>query len=119
MQGASFETTPARYVLTDTKLYFQDYNKLKKKLHPLELAAWVHWKIEKIHPFQDGNGRIGRVVMNYVLHENNYQMIDIKTKEKQKYFNTLRKCDKENSAEPLARLLIKRFEKQYKNALKK
>lgn len=119
VKGAGFETSPAKYVLTDTKLYFQDYNKLKKQLHPLELAAWAHWKLEKIHPFQDGNGRIGRVVMNHVLHNNNYQMIDIKTKEKQRYFNTLKKCDKENSAEALARLLVKRFQKQYKNALKK
>ncbi len=119
VKGASFETTPAKYVLTDTKLYFQDYSKLKKKLQPLELVAWAHWKLEKIHPFQDGNGRIGRVIMNQILHNNNYQMIDIKTKEKQKYFNTLKKCDRENSAEALARLLVKRFEKQYKNALKK
>ncbi len=119
VMGASFETTPAKFVLTDMKLFFQEYNRRKKQLHPLELAAWVHWKIEKIHPFQDGNGRVGRLVMNYVLGKTGYQMIDIKTKEKQRYFNALKKCDNEGSAEVLARLLVKRFEKQYKNALKK
>jgi len=119
VQGAAFETTPARYVLTDMKLYFKDYGKARENLHPLELAAWVHWRLERIHPFQDGNGRIGRVVMNYILHKSDYQLIDIKTKEKQRYFNALKKCDRENSAEALARLLVKRFTAQYKNALKK
>ena len=118
VKGASFETTPAKFVLTDIKLFFQGYGKLKKQLHPLEIAAWVHWKLEKIHPFQDGNGRIGRLAMNHVLTKTGYQMIDIKTKEKQRYFNALKKCDNEGSAEALARLLVKRFEKQYKNALK-
>ncbi len=117
VQGAVFKTTPAGFVFTDMKLFFKEYEKLSKNLHVLELAAWVHWRFEKIHPFQDGNGRIGRLIMNYILWSNGYQMIDIKTKEKQKYFKALQKSDKENSAEPLARLLVKRFEKQYKNAL--
>ncbi|MFH1586507.1 MAG: Fic family protein [Candidatus Diapherotrites archaeon] len=119
VKGASFVTTPARFVLTDVKLFFREYDKLKKQLHPLEIAAWAHWKLEKIHPFQDGNGRIGRLAMNHILSKTGYQMIDIKTKERQKYFNALKKCDQENSAEALAGLLVKRFEKQYKNALKK
>jgi Fic family protein len=118
VRGAIFQTTPAAYVLADMKNYFEEYNKLKKKLHPLELAAWVHWRLERIHPFQDGNGRMGRIIMNHILNRNGYQMIDIKTKEKAKYFNVLRKCDKENSAHPLAKLLVKRFEKQYRSALK-
>ncbi|MFA5126103.1 MAG: Fic family protein [archaeon] len=118
VKGATFQTTPAIYVIPDMKNYFEEYKKLKAKLHPLELAAWAHWRIEKIHPFQDGNGRIGRIIMNHLLNKNGYQMIDIKTKEKAKYFNTLRKCDKENSAHALSKLLVKRFEKQYKNSLK-
>ncbi|HLC93306.1 MAG TPA: Fic family protein [archaeon] len=118
VRGATFQTTPAAYVLADMKNYFKDYEELSKKYHPLELAAWAHWKLEKIHPFQDGNGRIGRLVMNYTLKKNSYQMIDIKTKEKRNYFRALQKCDDENTGEPLAKLLVKRFEKQYSYALK-
>ncbi len=115
--GSRFQTTPAIRVLEEMKFFFQDYNKLKKKLHPLELAAWVHWKHVKIHPFQDGNGRTSRLLMNYILHGNKYPMIDIKTKDKQSYFKSLNKCNQNNNAQPLAVRLVRHFKKQYERAL--
>ncbi|MBI3309552.1 MAG: Fic family protein, partial [Candidatus Melainabacteria bacterium] len=39
----------------------------KNKLHPFELAALVHAKLAWIHPFEDGNGRTARTVMNFIL----------------------------------------------------
>ncbi len=116
--GSNFETTPPMLVIADMRNYFKEYSKLKRELHPLELAAWLHWKIVRIHPFQDGNGRTARIVMNYILHKNGYAMIDIKTKEKQQYFNALEKCHYNNNARTLAIRLARRFKKQYKNALK-
>lgn len=116
--NAKFETTPPELVPTEIKFFFSEFEKNKKKMHPIELAAWVHWKMEKIHPFQDGNGRIGRLVMNQILCKNKYAMIDIKTKNKHSYYTALEKSDKQNNAEPLARLLVKRFTAQYKNSLK-
>ncbi len=118
VMGSTFETTPAQFVITDMKLLFKEYEKLKKELHPLELAAWVHWKLVRIHPFQDGNGRTARILMNYLLHANGYGMIDIKTKEKQAYFKALEKCNYNNNAAALAIRLVRRFVKQYANALK-
>lgn len=115
--GSRFQTTPAARVFEEMKFFFQDYNELKKKLHPLELAAWVHWKHVRIHPFQDGNGRTSRLLMNYVLHSNKYPMIDIKTKEKQVYFKTLDKCNQNNNALPLAVRLVRHLKKQYERAL--
>lgn len=116
--GSAFETTPPKLVLTDMRLYFREYEKLKKELHFLELAAWAHWKLVRIHPFQDGNGRTARIIMNFVLHKNGYAMIDIKTKEKQQYFKALEKCHYNNNARALAIKLVRRFKKQYQNALK-
>jgi len=118
VRGSNFETTPPHLVPTDMKLYFKEYEKLKKELHPLELAAWVHWKLARIHPFQDGNGRTARIIMNFILHKNGYAMIDIKTKEKQQYFKALEKCHYNNNARALAVRLVRRFKKQYQNALK-
>lgn len=117
--NSKFETTPPELVRTDMKLFFEEFEKNMKKMHAIELAAFAHWKIEKIHPFQDGNGRIGRLIMNFVLLKNHYAMIDIKTKNKYSYYSALEKSDRQNSAEPLTRLLVKRFIAQYKNALKK
>lgn len=116
--GSAFETTSPKFVLTDMKLYFEEYNKLKKELHPLELAAWAHWKLVRIHPFQDGNGRTARIIMNFILNKNNYAMIDIKTKERQQYIKALEKCNYNNNARNLTTRLVRRFKKQYKNALK-
>lgn len=117
VKGSKFQPTPPQLVLTDMKLLFREYQKQRKELHPLELAAWVHWKLVRIHPFQDGNGRTARMLMNFILHKNSYGMIDIKTKEKQAYFKTLEKCDYNNNARALAIRLVRRFRKQYQNAL--
>src|SRR3989344_6152642 len=118
LTGSAFETTPPKLLQTDMKLYFKEYEKLKKELHPLELAAWAHWRLARIHPFQDGNGRTARIIMNFILHRNGYAMIDIKTKEKQQYFSALEKCHYNNNARTLAIRLVRRFKKQYQNALK-
>ena len=118
VRGSAFEPTPPQFVATDIRLYFQEYQKLRNRLHPLELAAWAHWKLVRIHPFQDGNGRTSRMIMNFILHKNGYAMIDIKTNEKQQYFRTLEKCHYNNNARALAMRLVRRFGKQYQNALK-
>ena len=53
--------------------------------------------------------------MNFILFKNKYALIDIKTKEKQTYFNSLEKCNYLNNGKPLAQRLVRRFKKQYKN----
>ena len=116
--GSHFEPTPPQFVLTDMKNYFKEYEKLGNELHPLELAAWAHWKLVRIHPFQDGNGRTARIIMNFILCKHGYAMIDIKTKEKKQYFNSLEKCHYNNNARALAIRLVRRFKKQYQKALK-
>ncbi len=115
IRGSKFNTTPKELVLTDLKIFIENYNKLKKELHPIELASWVHWNFVKIHPFQDGNGRISRLLMNFILHKNKFALIDIKTKEKQAYFNALERCNYLNNGKPLAQRLVRRFKKQYEN----
>ncbi|MBS3061059.1 MAG: Fic family protein [Candidatus Diapherotrites archaeon] len=118
IKGSEFDVTPPHEVPEQMKQLIQEYHRLKKELHPLELAAWVHWKFVSIHPFQDGNGRIARLLMNLVLHKNHYGMIDIKTKEKQAYFKALEKSNYVQNGAPLATRLVRRFKKEYQNALK-
>jgi len=91
---ANFEATPAPYVGTDMGLLLKWYNKSEKKMHPLVLATIFHHKFEKIHPFMDGNGRVGRMVLNYILMRKGYPPVIIHKKSRSDYLDALRDADK-------------------------
>lgn len=65
------------------------FNENKDKLHPVYLACMMHFRFVSIHPFGDGNGRICRILMNYILFNNKYPMFDIEYKIRQSYYNAL------------------------------
>lgn len=72
------------------KEFFKWHNKNKEeKLHPVELAALVHLKFVTIHPFSDGNGRISRLMMNFVLNKKRYPMFNIPYEGRNSYYNAL------------------------------
>ncbi len=90
---SNFEATPAPYVKTDMGLLLKWYDKNKEKMHPLVLATIFHHKFEKIHPFFDGNGRTGRMILNYILLKNNYPPLIIHKKSRMKYLEAMRSAD--------------------------
>ncbi len=65
----------------------------KKELHPAALAALFHYRFVLIHPFDDGNGRISRLMMNYVLLKNNLPPVIIKSNDKKNYLFALNQAD--------------------------
>lgn len=65
----------------------------KNELHPVALAALLHYKFVRIHPFDDGNGRISRLLMNYVLAQNNLPLVVIKSTDKKNYLSALNSAD--------------------------
>ena len=69
------------------------YNQSIDLIHPIILAAELHYKFITIHPFDDGNGRISRILMNLILMKNGYPPIVIKTNKKDEYFRALRQAD--------------------------
>lgn len=79
-------------------------NKNSRKIHPVELTARIHYRFEKIHPFGDGNGRIGRLLMNNVLWHAGYPMIIIEYKKRKSYYKALQKDE-----DDFVRYFIRRF----------
>lgn len=63
------------------------------KLSPIELAALFHYRYIRIHPFEDGNGRIARLMVNFILARHNYPMIVVRSRKKNEYLEALRRTD--------------------------
>lgn len=68
------------------------------KHHPITLAAELHYRFVLIHPFDDGNGRISRLLMNYHLLRNDYPPVIIKSADKKNYLRALNEADTGNVA---------------------
>jgi len=85
----------------------------KSKLNPVELAARAHYTFESIHPFGDGNGRIGRLLMNHILWHAGYPMLIIEYKKRKSYYDAFPK-----GQEAFVEYFLKRYLAVHKKRLK-
>ena len=69
------------------------YEHNRQILHPTLLACITMYQFVWIHPFNDGNGRICRIIMNYILHKYGYPMFNISPHNRQGYYSALEKSD--------------------------
>lgn len=87
-------TTPVGDVRRDMKLLLDWWRKNKtSRRHPLALAIDWHQRFEHIHPFEDGNGRVGRFLLNFLLWERKYPPILFLYRNRVSYFNALDHAD--------------------------
>ena len=87
---ASPEETPA--LMTDLVDWYNTAEQCGK-FTPVELAAIFHYRYIRIHPFEDGNGRIARLMSNYILARLGYPMIVVRSRKKNEYLEALHKTD--------------------------
>lgn len=88
------EETPA--LMNDLMTWFNGAI-TERKLHPVELAALLHYKFIRIHPFDDGNGRLSRILMNLTLMKFGFPPVIIKTQKKDEYYRALQQADGGNN----------------------
>ena len=92
--------------------FFDWYNQNKKKIHPVQLAALAHFKFASIHPFGDGNGRITRLLMNYVLNNNGYPMLIIDYTQRNSYYTALERSNIKNDESIFTLWFFRRYLKE-------
>ena len=98
--------------------FFKWYNRSKNRLHPVELAAMTQLKFVTIHPFGDGNGRISRLIMNFVLNRKKFPMFDIPYEGRNSYYNALQRSQVKKEERVFVQWLVKRYIKEYNRYLR-
>lgn len=88
------------------------YKENKKELHPVELAAIISAKLVTIHPFIDGNGRVSRLAMNFLLKKAKYPEINIYVKERGRYLDCINEANHENY-KPIISFLFDSLKENY------
>ncbi|MFC2681991.1 MAG: Fic family protein [Capnocytophaga leadbetteri] len=91
--GELFEYTAPQEVPIQMREFMEWYRDEQTALHPVTLAAMFHYKFVCIHPFDDGNGRVSRLLMNYVLLAHKLPPVVIKSSDKQNYLHALHLAD--------------------------
>lgn len=105
--------TPCSYLKVYDRMakFYYDINSGEKT--DLELVAYTHLQIAKVHPFLDGNGRLARVLLNYQLVAAGYLPVSFKAKVKERYFNALEEFKVNKTEEPFMALLDKVLNREY------
>jgi Fic family protein len=84
-----------------------------KTLHPVVLAALVHLRLVTIHPFGDGNGRVTRIAMNFVLHRKGFPMFDIPYERRAGYYRALERAQIKNDEFAFVRWFLRHYLKEH------
>ena len=105
IQGSAHVPPPHTEVKKHMLSFFKWYSANKNKLHPFELSALIHAKLTWIHPFEDGNGRTSRTIMNFILMKKGFPMFFIPFEKREEYYRSLDSADKGDYKEYISQML--------------
>jgi Fic family protein len=94
--------------------FFAWYRKVAPTLNPVALAALVHLKFVSMHPFADGNGRISRLMMNFVLYRHGFPMLNIEYRGRAAYYRSLERSQLGGDERPFLNWFFRRYERENK-----
>ena len=119
-------------IITNDKIEFAAVPEIPKKLNKffrwidksyskkdniVEFAAMAHYKFVSIHPFADGNGRISRLIMNYILFKYDCSFLLIKNSDRRQYFKSLEKSQLNHDVIHFLKWFMKYYIKENKQYL--
>jgi Fic family protein len=112
--GSSVKLSPPEKVEEEMKALLEWHDEALKHLHPLKVSALFHGRFERIHPFEDGNGRVGRFLSNMILLECKYSPLIIRKTQRESYIKCLEDFHRGYTAN-LERLFLEKYKKTYED----
>ena len=106
----------AENVETELKNLFAEINEYNGE-NVLKASAYLHARFEYIHPFADGNGRVGRTLINYYLMTHDHPPLIVYYEDKRIYFECLQKYDETEEINPLCEFFKYGIQKTWKKML--
>lgn len=104
IMGAFHEPTDPVLIPEQMEKLVKDYIG-NKKMHPIEKAALFHLLFEGMHPFVDGNGRTGRLILNLMLMQAGYPPVNVKYSDRKRYYEAFDTFYRDNSSLDLIRII--------------
>lgn len=95
--GTTYVPPAAEDVPELMRSFVEDLHRKASRLHPVEFAAFAHRRLVDIHPFQDGNGRTARLLMNLILISQGYCVVSIPPILRHDYMVALQQAQRERS----------------------
>ncbi len=111
--GSDVKLTPPEKVEEEMAALIKWHEKNAENMHPIQVSALFHGKFEKIHPFEDGNGRVGRFISNTILINQNYPPFIIRKTQRDSYIKCLQDFHR-GYTKNLERLFLKKYKDTYK-----
>lgn len=104
--GVDFLPPKPEAVEQEFRVLMNWYRKNKNRYHPATVASYFHAAFEAIHPFVDFNGRSGRLLLNFILLKKGFPLVNIKNRDRQRYYVALRAAQRGN-LRPFVALVVK------------